>query len=169
MGEVDKPHWNKGRVPYNKFTPEEDQRDWVYRMARVGTPQDQIAAVVGIGVTTLRKYFAVELQTAMIEANTQVANSLFSKTQYRPAEYDDEGKLVVSEKEAETIAIIFWLKARAGWSDRPKEKEVDEGITLTPQQARDAFKDMTPAEREAVKKFMQAMKDAKDVTAKEGK
>ena len=107
-----------------EFTPTEPQRAQVKAMAAYGVPQDDIAKVIGCSSPTLRKHFWQELDTAAIEANAKVAQSLFGKA------VEGTGKEAVT-------ACIFWLKCRAGWRDvavEPGKKEQAETITRTAEQ-----------------------------------
>ena len=86
-----------------KHEPTPETRTKVNTLASVGTPQDQIAIVVGITKNTLLKYYRKELDTAMTMANAKVAQSLFQQA-----------------TAGNTAAAIFWLKCRAGWVDTQK-------------------------------------------------
>lgn len=85
-----------------QFKPTQKQRGLVEGMAACGTPQKDIAIVVGIDAKTLRKHFREELDTAMIRANAKVAASLYDMA--------TTGKNVA--------AAIFWTKVRNKWSER---------------------------------------------------
>ncbi len=93
-----------GRKPY-KPTPE--QIKVVTAMAGYGITQEGIARVIGTTPVTLRKYYGAILEKAAIEANAQVAQSLFQ----------------MATKQQNVAAAIFWLKVRAGWVD-PQRHEV---------------------------------------------
>jgi hypothetical protein len=69
--------------------------------AAYGIPSPEIAAVLGIGKTSLFKYYLAELQTSHIEANATVAQTAF--------------KLATSGKCP--AATFFWLKTRARWRE----------------------------------------------------
>ncbi len=84
-----------------EFQPTDAQRAQVKAMAAYGVPQDDIVKVVGCSPPTLRKHSWPELDTAAIEANAKVAQSLFRKA------------VDCTRKEA-VIACIFWLKCRTG-------------------------------------------------------
>ena len=86
-----------------KHEPTPETRLQVKTLASVGTPQDQIAIVIGITKNTLLKYYRKELDTAMTMANAKVAQSLFQQA-----------------NAGNTAAAIFWLKCRAGWVDTQK-------------------------------------------------
>jgi hypothetical protein len=70
-------------------------------LAGYGTKQDDIARIMGIHDGTLREKFRRELDTAAIEANAAVAQSLHN----------------MATKGENVAAAIFWLKCRAGWKD----------------------------------------------------
>ena len=84
-----------------KHEPTPETRLQVKTLASVGTPQDQIAIVIGITKNTLLKYYRKELDTAMTMANATIAQTLFKQA-----------------KNGNTAAAIFWLKCRAGWVDK---------------------------------------------------
>ena len=84
-----------------RFKPTTDQRRIVKSMAAYGIPQPGIATILGLrSVKTLRRHFRQELDRGAIEANTQVAQSLF--------------KMATSGKVA---AAIFWMKTRGRWRE----------------------------------------------------
>src|SRR3954470_4786695 len=87
-----------GRPPHE---PTDETRRLVEMMAGCGTPQMQIAPMVGISDETLRKYYRRELDPGLIEANPQVRQALF-----RQAIGGD------------VTAAIWWSKCRMGWRER---------------------------------------------------
>jgi hypothetical protein len=84
-------------------------------MAAFGIPEADMALMVikddgkPVSPNTLRKYFATELKTGLLKANTKIARRLFEKA--------DGG---------DTTAMIFWLKTRARWREKHDPTE-DEG------------------------------------------
>jgi hypothetical protein len=82
-----------GRPPFN---PSPADRDKVSRMSAMGIPQEQIGLIFKMSPKTLRKHFREELTTAAVEANFQVAQTLF--------------QLATSGKHLS--ATIFWAKTR---------------------------------------------------------
>ena len=86
-------------VPYE---PNEEQRRTVRAMSGYGVPHDDIATMLRVDPKTLRKHFRDELDRGSIEATAKVGQSLFRMA--------TEGGSVA--------AAIFWMKARAGWSER---------------------------------------------------
>lgn len=85
--------------------PTDQTRKTVRAMAGYGVPHEGIAAVIGIDAKTLRKWYRHELDTATVEANAKIAESLFKQA-----------------IDGNTSAAIFWLKARAGWREK---QEID--------------------------------------------
>lgn len=83
------------------FKPTEQQRKQVEAMAAYGVPGADIARVMGIGLTTLKKYFRDELDLGHVRANAAVAETCF--------------KMAVSGKVP--AATFFWMKTRAGWRE----------------------------------------------------
>lgn len=82
--------------------PTEEQRKTVEAFAGYGIPEVDIANVIGIDPKTLRKHYRKELDTAFVHANARVAQSLFKQ----------------ATEDKNVAAAIFWLKARAGWSEK---------------------------------------------------
>ena len=86
-------------MPRPKLNPTDEQRAKVKTYAATGTPQKDIARVIGIkSPKTLRKYFRDELDLGQIEANGVVAGALFKNA-----------------REGNVEAQKFWLIHRAGW------------------------------------------------------
>ena len=101
--------------PYHK--PTADTRKTVMAAVGMGLDQKAIGALLDITPKTLRKFYRNELDTGAARANLSVAKSLYGRA--------SGGK--------DTIASIFWLKARAGWQDTTKtvHEGLPENITVT--------------------------------------
>ncbi len=84
------------------FDPTEEQRRLVRTLSAMGTRQKEIAKMIGIAPKTLREHFREELDKGAIEANAQVAKTLFQ----------------MATSGTTPAATIFWLKTRARWSER---------------------------------------------------
>ena len=92
-----------------EFAPSEEQRRLVRAMAGFGIRQDDIATHLEIDAKTLRKHFRRELDRGTVEANAKVAQSLFN----------------MATSGNNVAAAIFWMKARAGWSEKQR---IEHGI-----------------------------------------
>ena len=80
--------------------PDDNTRLLVKTLAAVGTRYVDIAHKLNITDDTLRKHYKQELEEGRIDANSQVAGTLFQKA-----------------KQGNITAAIFWLKTRAGWKE----------------------------------------------------
>jgi transposase-like protein len=76
--------------------------DRIVETCSQGWTRKAISADVGLCITTLLKHYRNELDQGDLQATDTVKNSLFKAA--------TEGNSVP--------AMIFWLKARAGWSER---------------------------------------------------
>ena len=86
------------------FSATAEQRRTVRAMSGFGIQQEEIATFLDIDPKTLRKHFRAELDRGSTEATAKVAQSLFRMA--------TEGNNVA--------AAIFWMKARAGWSEKQR-------------------------------------------------
>ena len=104
------------------FLPHEptlQSREYVRSMAAYGAKQIEIARLLKITEPTLHKYYRFELDTAMIEANAKMAESLFKQG------IGSEGR------PPNVAATIFWLKTQAGWKEpKSDESDPDKGTTI---------------------------------------
>lgn len=100
-------------MPQAPHKPTDKLRDEIERLSSVGIPQDDIALMVGITSRTMRKYYRDELDVATSKANASVAGTLFKKAM-----------------DGDTTCMIFWLKTRAKWNDRPDEQRDDKPIII---------------------------------------
>lgn len=101
-----------------EYKPTEKDRAAVQTMSAYGIPQGEIASVVGCDEKTLRKHFRQELDTAATQANARVAAALFKKAM-------GDGPSSVS-------AAIFWLKSRAGWTEKSAIDHTSSDGSMTP-------------------------------------
>ena len=85
--------------------PTDQQRKQVEALAGYGIPHLGMAAIMGIDRKTLEKHYRAELDVGSAKATAKVAESL-----YRQA------------VEGNTSAAIFWMKARAGWSEKTQHE-----------------------------------------------
>lgn len=104
------------------FEATDDLRHTVKTMAACGLTQKQMSEALQISEPTLRKHFRHEIDTGLISATTEMADALFRRG-----------------KAGDTPAAIFWLKARGGWREPPKQLEhsgpaggpIEQAVTLT--------------------------------------
>jgi hypothetical protein len=85
--------------------PTDTTRAIVGALAACGVPHKEIATHLQIGLATLVRHYRRELDLGRIEANARVAERL-----YRLATQENPDRTSV-------IAMIFWLKCRAGWRE----------------------------------------------------
>jgi hypothetical protein len=87
----------------------DDQPRTVKALAGYGLSHKDIAQVVGLdSVDTLRQRFQNELTLGRLEAQSNLLSTCFR-----------------SALAGNAAAIMFWLKTRAGWSERGPRKERD--------------------------------------------
>ncbi len=103
--------------------PDKTTRDTVTLHATVGTPQEDIARVLGIDAKTLRKHYREELDLSLIEANATIGGTLFNKA-----------------KAGDTTSMIWWTKTRMGWSEKTKLEHTSPDGSMSPPGAFDATK-----------------------------
>lgn len=84
-----------------RHEPSEETRLKVNTLSMFGVKEVEIAGHLNIDPKTLRKYYRSELSDGHLKANVSVAKSL-----YRQA------------IDGNVTAAIFWLKSRAGWSEK---------------------------------------------------
>ena len=89
-------------MPQAPFIPTDEQRRMVRGLSGFGVPHDDVALIVGCSPPTLRKRFRRELDLGSAEANAKVAQTLFQQ----------------ATSGTNTAAMIFWMKARAGWREK---------------------------------------------------
>lgn len=88
----------RGR-PQKQYDP--DLGEKIREMVGNGLRQEDISAVAGMSVKTLRKIYKHDLKIGSAIANASVAKRLFERCQ-----------------NGDVAAQIFWLKARAGWNEK---------------------------------------------------
>jgi hypothetical protein len=79
----------------------EAQRIRIAELAGYGIPHKEIGRIIGVDAKTLRKHCRYELKTGAVEATCAVARTLHGLA-----------------TGGNVAACIFWMKARAGWSER---------------------------------------------------
>lgn len=108
----------------NAFKPTEEQRRMVKTMSGLGATSVDIARVLNISRNLVERRFVKELALGVVEANMKVAQSLFGMATHRPAQYDEHGNCVISEREPIPAAAMFWAKTRLKWTYPKQEVEV---------------------------------------------
>ena len=94
-------------MPRICFIPTQQQRRTVREAAAYGLPQSAIAAMVDLrSEKTLRRHFRKELDSGGARANFKVAQSLYR-----------------SAVNGSVVAMMFWMKCRAGWRERPESEQ----------------------------------------------
>jgi hypothetical protein len=103
------PSWSStGRSPTMEalhrllFQPTEEQRRTVRAMAGFGVTHKDIEVMLDIDLTMLQQHFRHELDRGSVETTAKVAQTLFH----------------MATVDKNVSAAIFWLKARAGWSEK---------------------------------------------------
>lgn len=97
------------------YEPTDTDRDIVKRLARIGTPQDVIAGVLGVSQQTISLRFQHEVEFAKAEAIEQVATSLFN----------------MATVDKNVAAAIFWLKTQAQWREKIDVNVTSEAKSMT--------------------------------------
>lgn len=85
------------------FVPTDKERQQVERMVGLGLTQEQIAKILNIAESTLKKYFREELDNGEAKANSAVAQNLFG--------------IATSRDSGAVAAAIFWMKTRGKWRE----------------------------------------------------
>ncbi len=100
MSDEDSSLVHSGGMP--PHDPSEDARKQVETMSAMGIRQDDMANILDIDPKTLRKYYRRELDVGSTKATLKVAQSLFKQ----------------ATEQNNVAAAIFWMKARANWSEK---------------------------------------------------
>ena len=83
----------------------EQNAKMVEAMTAYGVTQGDIAAVLGVSLSTIKTHYRDELDTAIAKANSKIAERLYKKA-----------------LDGDTTSMIFWLKTRARWSETVKQE-----------------------------------------------
>jgi hypothetical protein len=83
-----------------KHAPTDDQRKIVTMAAMIGTPHHDIAPLIGISIKTLLRHYRKELDISKTSATVKVGGTLYN-----------------AAVSGNVTAMIFWMKAQAGWRD----------------------------------------------------
>jgi len=88
------------KITKPSYKPNPKDRATVRTMTAYGIKAADVALCLGIGRTTLFKYYQPELTTSHIQANAEMASHLFK-----------------NGKRGNVTAQIFWLKTQGGWRE----------------------------------------------------
>jgi transcriptional regulator with XRE-family HTH domain len=100
LDDLTAPIKRRGNQP---FVPTDKERQQVERMVGLGLTQEQIAKILNIAESTLKKYFREELDNGEAKANSAVAQNLFG--------------IATSREQGSVAAAIFWMKTRGKWKE----------------------------------------------------
>ena len=96
-------------MPYGvPYSATDEQRRMVKAMSGYGVPHEGIATLLDIDPKTLRRHYRRELDSGSVEATAKVAQSLFQ----------------MATVDKSVAAAIFWMKARAGWREKPNPSAI---------------------------------------------
>lgn len=101
-----------GRPPF-PVTPQ--SKRVVQLLAGTGVLRSEIATAIGCSLATLERHYKTELASAQTLLTAQAVSTLF--------------RAMRAGGRAAVAAAAFYLKARAGWSERPAEAPGDAGDT----------------------------------------
>tara|TARA_R110000765_G_scaffold109825_4_gene201035 strand:- start:164 stop:586 length:423 start_codon:yes stop_codon:yes gene_type:complete len=96
------------KMPAKAHKPTYQTRKTVRGMTLAGISQPLIAEVLDISKPTLTKHYARILKLAMAQANGEIAECI----------------MATGKQDKNPALLIFWAKARMGWSE--KQHEIDE-------------------------------------------
>ena len=112
----------------------------VQNLASQGVRQEDMAIALGIGKNTLARYYKDELARSAIMANATVAGKLYAKaTKSGP------------NAEGDLDAQKFWLRCRAGWSEKLIIEHAGTVKTLIPDWLEKLWKDDAAAKSSDVR------------------
>src|SRR6516225_4696063 len=125
------------------FLATDEMRQQVQSYAACGTPQEDIAKLIGCDAKTLRKHFRNEFDLGMAEATAAMCGYLFA-----------------TAAAGNVTAQIFWMKTRMGLRERKAAEDPTPGadatstshvIILLPDNGRDP--ELTDVLRKAQEKY----------------
>ncbi len=100
-----------------KYAPTEAEqkkdRTFVSACALLGMPHEEIAKVLGVSKSTLKKYYLPELKNSKQRAIANVAASLYN-----------------SAMKGNTVAQIFYLKTQAGWRETGMSEDANRPLPV---------------------------------------
>ncbi len=91
-------------------------------MAGYGIGEREIAVVIGIARETLRAHYPAELEMGQALAKVNLGRSVYDQAVGRPAEYNEQGKLLREEVKPDRSVAIFMAKARLGFKETDRRE-----------------------------------------------
>lgn len=88
-----------------RHIPSAASRERVVISSGLGIPNDQIAAILNISLTSLLKYYESDIRLGRAKASAEIADSLFNKA-----------------KNGDTAALIWWTKAQMKWTETQRHE-----------------------------------------------
>jgi hypothetical protein len=141
------PAGNNGSGPPHE--PTDRLRGQVEGMTGVGTPQEDIAAIIGIDEKTLRKHYADELARGGVVQK----NNLRTRIWQEAMGIDPKNPAAGITRDANTTLLIFLAKVRLGWKE-PAQVHKHVGSTYgddaTPEEVEREVEDIVRRRRAAV-------------------
>lgn len=101
----------RGPAPWQ---PSDDERRLIEHYVAIGFTNEQIAGLVGVAESTLKKHCAGELRNGSLKVNAKIGGKLFQKAM-----------------DGDTTALIFWCKTRMGWKEPKGEDGTTEDLAAT--------------------------------------
>jgi hypothetical protein len=103
-----------GRPPHR---PTDELRKVVRNMTAMGLTREQVATVVGVGLTTLEKHYADALAKGTIAIHSAVGSTFIRKCLGGdPGDPDNPPDW----RKADMNALLHYVRTRMGWSDEAK-------------------------------------------------
>lgn len=97
------------------WEPTAAERRTVEHYVAIGYTNEQVASLMGISETCLKKHCALELKNGALKVNAQVGGKLFQKAM-----------------SGDTASLIFWCKTRMGWKETSGiDLNAKDGIKVT--------------------------------------
>lgn len=91
-------------------------------LAGYGVPRKAIAKSIGIDPDTLNRHYQEDLESGDAIGLAQIGKSLFDQGVGRPAEYDDQGRMIREELKPDKSVSIFLGKVRLGFQETSRHE-----------------------------------------------
>jgi hypothetical protein len=106
------------------WCPTDEQRAEIEMFAVAGYSPSEIAACLGVDVTTLREHCRAKLDLSAMRTTARIAQNVVRAAVGAPARYDAENNKLEAEVVPQSWAITFFLKTRGkklGWAERGEQ------------------------------------------------